>query len=258
MLLAVDTSTPQIGLALYDGAQVLAESLWVSQARHTVELAPAVAELLKHTGFKIDQIQALGVAIGPGSFTALRVGLSFVKGLAFALSLPVIGINTLDVVAASQPASPQPLVCILPAGRGRLAVCWYTPTQSTSHQAASRRSTVALPSAWQSQGGPSIMTAEALSVAITQDSVVCGDLSEAERLALKTNEHIWLVSPALSARRPAILAELAYNRWRASSQLGDVEDVSSLAPLYLHLSEPIPGGTAGAFPADSFVATRPA
>ena len=63
MLLAVDTSTPQIGLALFDGAQVLAESLWTSKARHTVELAPAVAEMLTHAGIRIEQIKALGVAI---------------------------------------------------------------------------------------------------------------------------------------------------------------------------------------------------
>ena len=72
MLLAVDTSTPQIGLALYDGAQVLAESLWTTKTRHTVELAPAVAEMLAHTGAKMDEVRAIGVAIGPGSFTSLR------------------------------------------------------------------------------------------------------------------------------------------------------------------------------------------
>ncbi|MFO7584161.1 MAG: tRNA (adenosine(37)-N6)-threonylcarbamoyltransferase complex dimerization subunit type 1 TsaB, partial [Anaerolineales bacterium] len=75
MLLALDTSTPQIGIALYDGARVLAEHLWVSKARHTVELAPAVAQMLQQTGTDISQVAAVGVAIGPGSFTSLRVGL---------------------------------------------------------------------------------------------------------------------------------------------------------------------------------------
>jgi tRNA threonylcarbamoyladenosine biosynthesis protein TsaB len=182
----------------------------------------------------VDQIKALGVAIGPGSFTSLRVGLSFVKGLALALNLPTIGVNTLDVVAASQPISGLPLVCILPAGRGRLAVSWYT-----CHQTAS---------AWQSDHGPRIMTAEALSEVITQDVLVCGDLNAAERLIIKKNQHIRLVSPALSTRRPAILAELAYTRWQA----GSVDDASSLAPLYLHLAEPIPDFPAGKVTTDSF------
>ncbi len=221
MLLAVDTSTPQIGLALYDGAQVLAESLWTSKARHTVELAPAVAEMLTHTSIKMDDIKALGVAIGPGSFTSLRVGLSFVKGLAFARTLPTIGINTLDVVAASQPATRLPLACLLPAGRGRLALGWYRAKHNE----------------WQAAGDPVIITAEALSASVERDSVICGDLTAPERHVLGRNEHIRLVSPALSTRRPAILAELAYTQW----QSGRVDDVSTLAPLYLHIAEPVPG-----------------
>lgn len=228
MLLAIDTSTPQIGLALYDGAQVLAEHLWTSKARHTVELAPAVAEMLNHAGIKLDQVKALGVAIGPGSFTSLRVGLSFAKGLAFAMSLPVVGINTLDVAAAGQPANISvPLICTLPAGRGRLAVCRYSPSK-TGHNT--------LRSAWKADGSPSIMTAEALSAAVVQDCMVCGDLTAAERQVLKKNGFIRLVSPALSTRRPGILAELAYLRW----QTGSLDDIASLAPLYLHLAEPIP------------------
>jgi tRNA threonylcarbamoyladenosine biosynthesis protein TsaB len=234
MLLAVDTSTPQIGLALYDGAQVVAESLWMSKARHTVELAPAVADMLTHAGFKMDHIRILGVAIGPGSFTSLRVGLSFIKGLALALSLPVVGINTLDVVAASQAPGSLPLACLLPAGRARLAVGWY--------QAGTGKK-----SGWQPAGVPSIMTIEAFSESITRECVVCGDLNASERQTLKRNGHIWLVSPALGTRRPAILAELAYIRWQA----GAVDDAASLAPLYLHLADPIPADSSGTFPADS-------
>lgn len=221
MLLAVDTSTPQIGLALYDGAQVLAESIWTSKARHTVELAPAVAEMLAHTSVKMEDIKALGVAIGPGSFTSLRVGLSFIKGLAFARTLPTVGINTLDVVAASQPVTRLPLACLLPAGRGRLALGWYRSKNN----------------GWQASGDPVIITAEALSASIERDSVICGDLTATERQIMKKNEHVRLVSPALSVRRPAILAELAYTRWHA----GHVDNVSTLAPLYLHIAEPVPG-----------------
>jgi hypothetical protein len=88
MLLAVDTSTAQVGLAVYDGAQVIGEYAWRSSQRHTVELAPALAELLARCGLTMADVRALGVALGPGSFTSLRVGLSLVKGLALARHLP--------------------------------------------------------------------------------------------------------------------------------------------------------------------------
>ena len=68
MLLAVDTSTTYVGLAVLDRAQVIGEYIWRSNQHHTVELAPAVAELLARSGLTMENIQALGVALGPGSF----------------------------------------------------------------------------------------------------------------------------------------------------------------------------------------------
>src|SRR5512142_1346094 len=103
MLLAVDTSTSWIGLALYDGVRVLGEMTWQSPSHHTVELSPGINELMQRCNVRTTDLQALGVAIGPGSFTALRIGLSVVKGMALALRIPVIGIPTLDALAAAQP-----------------------------------------------------------------------------------------------------------------------------------------------------------
>ncbi|NTU55163.1 MAG: tRNA (adenosine(37)-N6)-threonylcarbamoyltransferase complex dimerization subunit type 1 TsaB, partial [Anaerolineales bacterium] len=108
MLLAVDTSTAQVGLALYDGGRVLAEFSWRSSQRHTVELAPAISELLTRCGTTMDDIHVLGVALGPGSFTSLRVGLALVKGLALSRHIPLIGIPTLDILAWAQPAGRHP------------------------------------------------------------------------------------------------------------------------------------------------------
>ena len=125
MLLAVDTSTTQVGLALYDGAQVIGEYAWRSSQRHTVELAPAISDLLTRCGLTMDDVHALGVALGPGSFTSLRVGLALVKGLALSKHIPLIGIPTLDILAAAQPASKLPLGVAIQAGRSRFAFGWY-------------------------------------------------------------------------------------------------------------------------------------
>jgi tRNA threonylcarbamoyladenosine biosynthesis protein TsaB len=105
MLLAIDTSTARMGLALYDGVSVPGEFIWRSDLHHTQELAPALAELLRRVDIKMKAVTALGVALGPGSFTSLRVGLAFVKGLVLARHIPVIGIPTLDIVAAAIPLS---------------------------------------------------------------------------------------------------------------------------------------------------------
>ena len=84
MLLAIDTSTAQVGMALYDGTQVLGEMTWSTRQHHTTELAPALSGLLNRSAVSMDMLSALAVAIGPGSFTSLRVGLSLVVRMATA------------------------------------------------------------------------------------------------------------------------------------------------------------------------------
>src|ERR1700690_2518144 len=159
ILFAVDTSTAQTGLALYDGSQVLAEMMWQSHQHHTVELAPAFTELLKRTDKKVSDIEALGVAIGPGSFTSLRVGLSFVKGLALARKIPLIGIPSLDILAAAQPIVKMRLATILQAGRTRIALGWY---KVEDHQ-------------WKSEGDVTVSSVDALADSIDAPTLIAGE-----------------------------------------------------------------------------------
>lgn len=226
MLLAVDTSTAQMGLGLCDGPQVVAESVWYSRQNHTVELAPAVTEMLRRTGVKIEDIQAVGIALGPGSFTALRVGLAFVKGLALSLKVPLVGIPTLDVLAAGQPASKLPLFAVLQAGRGRIAVARYKLVDGESSGETS----------WKSQGPADITTAEALTESIEKPTLVAGELTSSERQRLARKKvNVLLAPPPLCVRRPSVLAQLAQVRW----QQGQLDDPASLAPIYLQLSQPV-------------------
>lgn len=221
MLLALDTSTAQVGLAIYDGTQLIGELFWHSRAHHTSEIAPALAGLLARAGVKMDEIKALGVALGPGSFTSLRVGLALAKGLALARHLPMIGIPTLDILAFSQPVRNVPLAAVLQAGRGRLAVGWYRASEN----------------GWQAEGPAAVTTADDLAQSISTPTLVCGEVTaeDRQRLARKF-KNIILASPARCVRRPGILAEIAWQKWQA----GKVDPAASLAPIYLHLAGGIP------------------
>ncbi len=222
MLLAIDTSTRSVAIAIYDGIQVLCETIWSSHDYHTIELAPAIADTLTRAGLDIHDLKLIAVATGPGSFTGLRIGLAVAKGIALACHLPLIGIPTLDIVAESQPVSLGiPLAAVLQAGRGRLAVGWYTANNGQ----------------WQLNPPIQIMDALQLSHQIHEPSVVCGELSEEQQHALaRKYKNVILTSPAHSVRRPSLLAELAWKRW----QSGDVDNPATLSPTYLHLGEPIP------------------
>ena len=99
MLLAVDTSTQSVGIAIFDGVRFLCEESWLSRRYHTVELAQAVSVNLSRAGLTTKDLSVLAVAIGPGSFTGLRIGLALIKGLAYTHQLPVVDIPTLDITA---------------------------------------------------------------------------------------------------------------------------------------------------------------
>ena len=223
MLLAIDTSTRVTGVALYDGVHVLGESVWSGGNYHTVELAPAIAQLMERVRVKVSDLEVLAVATGPGSFTGLRIGLALAKGLALARHLPMIGIPTLDVLALGQTVRENGiLAAVLRAGRGRLAVGWYHEVNS----------------AWQINGQFEVLPIEALGRRMQRPTLVCGELTEEERRLLgRKRVNVILASPAQSLRRPSFLAELAWRRWEA----GQLDDPTSLSPIYLHHDAPIPG-----------------
>jgi tRNA threonylcarbamoyladenosine biosynthesis protein TsaB len=221
MLLAVDTSTTWIGLALFDGVRVLGEMTFQSKNHHTVELSPAVREILERCGVKAADLQAFGVALGPGSFTSLRIGLAMVKGMALALHVPVVGVPSLDVLAAAQPVRETQLAAVLQAGRSRLAVVWYEARAGK----------------WVARSEPEITTAEELVLQLNIPTQVAGELNATERQVLaRRRKNAILASPAQSMRRPSYLAEIAWQRW----QHGQVDEVVSLSPIYLHVADPIP------------------
>ena len=110
--LGLDTSTTTASVALIgDGRLILEEvrrgsakgndpTALIPRANHAETLLPLVENLLKNSSCSWEQISALAVSIGPGSFTGLRIGLSTVKGLAYGWDVPVIGVPTLLAVAA--------------------------------------------------------------------------------------------------------------------------------------------------------------
>lgn len=221
MLLAVDTSTQTIGIALYDHPCVIGELLWQSKNHHTMELTSAVKDLMVKCDVKPDDLSLLVCALGPGTFTGLRIGLAFIKGLALSLHIPVIGIPTFDILSSAMESSENPLLCVLPAGRSRLAFSWYKCNGGRWHQ----------------DRGPFVKTPDELSDEISGPTLITGEMTPVERQILGRKwKNAMITSPAASTRRPALLAELGWQRW----QEGQRDDPISLAPIYLHVADPIP------------------
>lgn len=109
-LLAIETATRQLGVAVIDGERLLSSYELLAEHPHAVELPGAVSRVLKAAQTTLEQVEALVVDIGPGSFTGLRIGLAFVKALAFPAKKPLVGIPSLDVLAANVPFT-EGLIC---------------------------------------------------------------------------------------------------------------------------------------------------
>lgn len=98
--LAIDTALDTCSAALLDGERVLAARSEEMARGHQERLAPLVAELMTEAGIGFERLDRIGVTVGPGSFTGLRVGLAFAKGLGVALDVPVVGVGTLAAMGA--------------------------------------------------------------------------------------------------------------------------------------------------------------
>lgn len=215
MILAIDTATDWIGLAIHDGASVIAEAGWRNHRTQTIELAPAIAQLWARAGINPADLEAIAVAIGPGSYTGLRVGLSVAKGIALGHKLPLVGVGTLDIVAAGTGRLDEDLVVVVEAGRTRLWAGTYHWTEKRG---------------WLAAAAPHQTTWEALLESLERLTVVTGEVSaDAAKLVRRAGKGARVASPAAAERRAAVLAEIGFQRWKSR----DVVDARQLAPLYL-------------------------
>ena len=214
MLLALDTATRIASFALHDGSRVRYEATWEAGRWHTVQLTPRLVAALEDLGLGPEEISGVAVTLGPGSFTGLRVGMAVAKGLALARNIPLLGIPTLDVVAAAQGRDRRPLVAVLQAGRGRICAALYRWRKG-----------------WQRREGPYLTTWEDLAAGLERPTLFCGEVDEQGVEVLKgVGELAEVLSPAHCLRRAGFLAELAWARLRR----GEVDDPTTLVPIYLH------------------------
>lgn len=114
-ILGIETATKTGGVAIVSENGVLAEYTLNIEVTHSERLMSTVDRVLKATGFTLANIDGYGVSIGPGSFTGLRIGLSTIKGLAFATGKPVAAVPTLRALAWNIPFSRYPVCPLLDA-----------------------------------------------------------------------------------------------------------------------------------------------
>jgi len=121
MILSVNTSTIQFSIALMqENGSILAEYFMSPSEKYFKNFMPATHSLLSTSDSNLQDIKAIIVAIGPGSFTGLRVGLSAAKGMCHGLQIPIIGVSGLEAMANQLPHSNYPVCPIIQSGKGEI------------------------------------------------------------------------------------------------------------------------------------------
>jgi tRNA threonylcarbamoyladenosine biosynthesis protein TsaB len=112
-ILHIDTTTKKCSVALaQDGDLMIQKELLSEEFSHSEQLHPFIEEVLKESGLKSSSLSAIAISKGPGSYTGLRIGVAAAKGLCFALDLPLIALNTLEIMV--QPYEVSPYSFIIP------------------------------------------------------------------------------------------------------------------------------------------------
>ncbi|MEJ5363483.1 MAG: tRNA (adenosine(37)-N6)-threonylcarbamoyltransferase complex dimerization subunit type 1 TsaB [Desulfosoma sp.] len=219
-VLAVDTSTSSGSVALLDEDAVVAEWTLLSARTHNRRLLDGVDRILAEAGWLLEDVDAFAVTTGPGSFTGIRIGLSTMKAMAWALGKPLVGVGTLPALAAPFSVACRAVCPVIDARKNEVYAALYRPD---------------------GKGGlieeqaPAVLAPEKIALWIAEKTFLCGDGWLAYRERFRRALGDWAVDPgaAFHGVRAGFVGRCAMERLRAGADT----DPMRLMPLYVRPSE---------------------
>jgi tRNA threonylcarbamoyladenosine biosynthesis protein TsaB len=213
IVLGIDTSDYANALGVVDGGRVLAEIYYPAATSSIEKITLNIDEVLKRAGLGLKDVRGIGVGLGPGSWTGIRIGVTVGKMLAFSMKIPVAGVPTLEVLAYATHGGSRPVIAVIDVGAGDTV---YAAEYGVTDGSVERI------------GDYYVGDIEGLAALITKPAVVAGvkACEYAHALAEKTGIELDAVETRPGGAAVAGLAERRLLR-------GDSDDVLSLTPLYL-------------------------
>lgn len=124
-VLAIDCAAKTVSVALAQDGVLIAEGFYNTKQTHSETLLPLVGNILQNAGFTLKEVDALATSVGPGSFTGVRIGISAIKGLAFAEDKPVFGISALQLAALGSGVPNGTVLALTDARGGRYYAAFF-------------------------------------------------------------------------------------------------------------------------------------
>jgi len=204
MLLAIDTSNDFAGVALRNEQGIRAEATWYAGRQHTEQILPQIDLMLHHLDLTPAALTVVAVAIGPGSWSGLRAGISLAKALVLAHAIPIIKIPTLDALAYGHLGLGDLVTATIRLGRDRYAAAMYRIDGAAPHRITD----------YQTATGSELRADQ-------QSPDIIGDLAY--------DAGVGRSSSSAHMRRASGVADLAWARHLQR----DYDDVVALEPIYL-------------------------
>lgn len=183
LVLALETSLAPGSIALGEGGDLWLHRLPPAGRDFSTWLAPALAEALELARGRGRELDGVAVALGPGSFTGLRVGLSAAKGLCLARGLPLVGVPTADLIAAQVPLGPPSLLVVVPFNPRELFLTHYRP-RNVPVRPRPTPSALSPDAAWQRDGETRLLPFSELLGGLRPPASLAGPLSPERRETL--------------------------------------------------------------------------
>ncbi len=217
IILGIETATESCGVALLRDEQVEVELTLQRPKSHAEFLVPMIGDALRYARAAADEVSALAVSSGPGSYTGLRIGVSSAKGLAFASGAVLVGVPTLEALAFALPPEKdeKAVVAVLPARRDEFYMAAYTRVGDEAPVPLSPTSAV-----------PAASLADWLREIPSDAQFVLGAVIEGWQGHLPER---FFVPLHLATPGAAAVARLGRRKFLA----GDVENISTFEPFYL-------------------------
>lgn len=222
-VLAIETSTYSGSIAVSDDDEILGEFYFNMGPSHSEKLVPSIDWLLTGLGMEKSDLDGIAVTLGPGSFTALRVGISTAKGIAFSLDIPVAGASSLELLAMNLPFSRYQICPLIDAKKGEFFTAFFSSVDGRVERIID----------------DTTMSPEGLSEIIKEKTIFIGegallyrDFLDDNQVGRAGRENLLLCPPNLNYPRASSLALYGAGRFREGSS----DDVVGLAPRYMRKS----------------------
>jgi len=231
-ILALDTTTDICSIAVAEDERLLGEYNFAHSMDLSQRLMPNIVSLLKDSGLEMKDVEGIGVSLGPGSFTGLRIGITTAKTLAQVLRVPIAGVVTLDLLAHQFDYLPETMICpLIKVRKGEVYYAFYQANKGSLERLSEYES------------GPisdiahsSLITDHSSPLTPHSSLIICGDAAKVSAPILKEvlGDRLVLAPDWLSYPKASILARLAYDMILRE----ETADPISLVPFYIRKSAP--------------------